>query len=38
MPSKENQEVSVEELFAYIRSYLDEKQVALVEKHINWLR
>lgn len=32
MPSKENQEVSVEELFAYIRSYLDEKQVALVEK------
>ena len=32
MPSKENQEVSVEEFFAYIRSYLDEKQMALVEK------
>lgn len=32
MPSKENQEVSVEELFAYIQSYLDEKQVTLVEK------
>ena len=32
MPSKENQEVSVEELFAYVTTYLDEKQIALVEK------
>lgn len=32
MPSKENQTVTAEELFAYLRSYLDEKQIAFVQK------
>lgn len=32
MPSRENQTVTPEELFAYLHSYLDEKQIAFVQK------
>ena len=32
MPAKEDQNVSIEEFFEYLKTYLDEKQIALVRK------
>ena len=32
MPAKEDQNVTIEEFFEYLKTYLDEKQIALVRK------